>query len=291
MPRSTFCCCLHTSCGLDSEAERCMMDGSSQLNWKALLSSANVSQSNWRRKKGSGVYWKTLRLVGKERGFIELPTRSVGIYLQSIVPPISHNCIGTETPSLKVWPPIGLKFLTPTGQQLWAHKLKHECLKKGWLSIWASSDKNLPSDNFYQDHFFLIFGFYISWNIQSKKAFEKIFIQSEVMGFRSLLSHPSEIVPGNFRRRFLQTGLTVTWLVLAWAGSFIDQPDSCSMRVHLQSPRAWLILTLMRLECLSVFCEIACYVSVLKVYGPSLTSRVNTVPTFKRIMALKLWMR
>ena len=52
--------------------------------------------------------------------------------------------------------------------------------------------------------------------IQSKNRPKKIFIQSEVVGFRSLPSHPSKIAPRNFRRRFLETGPTVTWSVFAW---------------------------------------------------------------------------
>ena len=68
---------------------------------------------------------------------------------------------------------------------------------------------------------FRIFRSYSSRKIQSKKPFKKIFIQSEVMGFRSLLSHPSVMAPGNFRRRILETGLTATWSVFAWAGSYV----------------------------------------------------------------------
>ena len=101
--------------------------------------------------------------------------------------------------------------------QLWTVADQKPMVKK----IWKNEPAHAKTDQvavFDQNHFFELSESTSPFKKKTKNR-SKIFIQSEVMSFRCLLSHPSIMTPGNFRRRFLETGLTASWSVFAWAGS------------------------------------------------------------------------
>ena len=101
--------------------------------------------------------------------------------------------------------------------KLWTVADQKPMVKKIWKNEPAHAKTNQVA--FFDQNHFLELSESTSPYKKKTKNRSKIFIQSEVMSFRCLLSHPSIMAPGNFRRRFLETGLTASWSVFAWAGS------------------------------------------------------------------------